>query len=110
MFNKLNIFLFLELIPPNAIILFREFLAIKLTDGLYEEANKGYLMTYMDDFQIKTNLPTILHQGDMMASKLEYEAWKHNYVGSTEEKVAKGDAVELSDKQKDVFKDLFGSN
>jgi hypothetical protein len=85
-----------------------EFLAIKLTDGLYEEANKGYLMSYMDDFQLKTNLPHILHQGDMMASKLEYEHWKHNYVGSVDEKITKGDAVELSTKQKDVFKDLFG--
>ena len=88
----------------------QEFLAIKLTDGLYEEANKSYLMTYMDEFQLKTNLPTILHQGDMMASKLEYEAWKHNYVGSSDEKVAKGEAVELSDNQKDVFKELFGGS
>ena len=88
----------------------QEFLAIKLTDGLYEEANKGYLMSYSDDFQLKTNLPIILHQGDMMASRLEYEEWKFGYVGSKEEKVSKGEAVELSDKQKDVFKDLFGSN
>jgi len=65
-------------------------------------------MSYLDDFQLKTNLPTILHQGDMMASKLEYEEWKYNYVGSTEEKVAKGEAVELNNAQKDVFKDLFG--
>ena len=88
----------------------QEFLAIKLTDGLYEEANKGYLMSYSDDFQLKTNLPIILHQGDMMASRLEYEEWKFGYVGSADEKVAKGEAVELSDNQKDVFKELFGGS
>ena len=85
----------------------QEFLAIKLTDGLYEEANKGYLMTYMDDFQLKTNLPTILHQGDMMASKLEYEEWKYNH--SSEDYVTKAKKKEqLSDSQSKVFNDLFG--
>ena len=85
----------------------QEFLAIKLTDGLYEEANKGYLMTYMDDFQLKTNLPTILHQGDMMASKLEYEEWKYNH--SSEDYVTKAKRKEqLSDSQSKVFNDLFG--
>ena len=86
----------------------QEFLAIKLTDGLYEEANKGYLMTYMDDFQLKTNLPTILHQGDMMASKLEYEEWKYNH--SSEDYVTKAKKKEeLTDSQSKVFNDLFGS-
>ena len=64
-----------------------EFLAIKLTDGLYEDANKSYLMTYSDDFQLKTNLPHILHQGDMMASRTEYEDWKYNH--SNEDYVTK---------------------
>ena len=85
-----------------------EFLAIKLTDGLYEEGNKGYLMSYMDDFQLKTNLPTILHQGDMMASKLEYEEWKYNtsdedYTPTVSKK------EELNDSQSKVFNELFGS-
>ena len=87
-----------------------EYLGLRLTDGLYEEANKGYLMSYSDDFQLKTNLPIILHQGDMMASRLEYEEWKFGYVGSKEHKVTKGEAVELSDNQKDVFKELFGGS
>jgi hypothetical protein len=48
-----------------------EFLAIKLHDGLYEEANKSYYITYSADSEIKSNLPYILHQADLMASRVE---------------------------------------
>lgn len=48
-----------------------EYLTIKLHDGLYEEANKPYYMTYNSDFEIKSNLPYILHQADLMASRVE---------------------------------------
>lgn len=49
----------------------REFLAIKLHDGLYEEANKSYYITYNSEFEIQSNLPYILHQADLMASRVE---------------------------------------
>lgn len=48
-----------------------EFLAIKLHDGLYEEANKSYYMTYNKDTELKSNITYILHQADLMASKVE---------------------------------------
>lgn len=47
-----------------------EFLAIKLHDGLYEEANKPYYMTN-SEHQIKSNLPYILHQADLTATRME---------------------------------------
>jgi hypothetical protein len=49
----------------------KEFLAIKLHDGLYEESNKSYYITYNSDYEIKSNLPYILHQADLMASRVE---------------------------------------
>lgn len=49
----------------------KEYLAIKLHDGLYEEANKAYYVTYNADFEIKSNLIYILHQADLMASRVE---------------------------------------
>lgn len=49
----------------------REFLAIKLHDGLYEESNKSYYITYNPDYEIKSNLPYVLHQADLMASRVE---------------------------------------
>jgi len=48
-----------------------EFLAIKLHDGLYEESNKSYYITYSPEAEIKSNLPYVLHQADLMASRVE---------------------------------------
>lgn len=48
-----------------------EYLAIKLHDGLYEEGNKPYFMTFNKDTELKSNIVYILHQADLMASKVE---------------------------------------
>jgi len=48
-----------------------EFLAIKLHDGLYEEANKAYYITYNKDTELRSNIAYILHQADLMASRIE---------------------------------------
>lgn len=47
-----------------------EFLAIKLHDGLYEEANSAYYKA-SSEFQIKSNIVYVLHQADLTASKIE---------------------------------------
>lgn len=47
-----------------------EFLAIKLHDGLYEEANKSYYMSSADH-SIKSNLPFVIHQADLTATRIE---------------------------------------
>lgn len=48
-----------------------EYLAIRLHDGLYEEANKQYYITYNKDTELRSNIAYILHQADLMASKIE---------------------------------------
>jgi len=48
-----------------------EFLAIKLHDGLYEEGNKPYYITFSEDVSIKSNLPYIIHHADLAASRIE---------------------------------------
>jgi hypothetical protein len=48
-----------------------EYLAIKLHDGLYEESNKPYYITYNKDTELRSNIAYILHQADLMASKIE---------------------------------------
>lgn len=48
-----------------------EYFAIKLHDGMYEEANKPYFLTHSHEFAIKTNLVHVLHQADFLASKIE---------------------------------------
>jgi len=50
-----------------------EYLGIKLHDGLYDEANKSYLVSYQPESRLRTTLPIILHQADMLASRVEWE-------------------------------------
>ncbi len=58
-----------------------EFLGIRIHDGMYEEANKPYLVSFNPDSRLRSNLPLILHQADMMASRVEWERWKHGSNG-----------------------------
>ena len=50
-----------------------EYLGIKLTDGLYDKANESYYISYLEENQLTWNLPHIVHQADMMASRIENE-------------------------------------
>jgi len=111
-----------------------EYLALRLTDGMYEDANKGYLMGFGEGKNLKTNLPLILHQADMMATRLEkerymfskdsnidYEEILHPEIKEEREEKEK-ESVEnikkaiseektpdiLSEKSKDLFNELFG--
>lgn len=54
----------------------REFLAIKLHDGLYDDVNKPYYISFNPDSKLRTNLVYILHNADFLASKIEYDTWK----------------------------------
>lgn len=48
----------------------KEWLAIKLSDGMYDDSNKSYLMNY-SPYSMKTNLPNIIHWADHMSSRVE---------------------------------------
>ena len=57
-----------------------EYQAIKIHDGMYDEANKPYFVARSPQAKLKTNLPVILHHADHMASIIEYERWKSGKV------------------------------
>jgi hypothetical protein len=52
---------------------FNEMIAIQTHDGLYDEANKKYLLSFMPEQKPRTSLPFILHQADLMAARIEFE-------------------------------------
>ena len=52
---------------------FNEMLAIQTHDGLYDDANKKYLFSYMPEQKPRTSLPFILHQADLMSARIEFE-------------------------------------
>lgn len=57
---------------------FNEMIAIQTHDGLYDEGNKKYLMTYLPETKPRSNIVFILHQADLMASRIEFE---HDWSG-----------------------------
>jgi hypothetical protein len=54
-----------------------EYQAIKIHDGMYDDANKPYFVARSAQAKLKTNLPVILHHADHMASQIEYETWRN---------------------------------
>jgi len=86
-----------------------EFIGMRLADGLYEEANKGYYMNWSKDNQLSTNLAYILHQADMMASKIEYDQWARGDHDLKVDKVKEEKKkTEQSKAANQAFKELFG--
>ena len=86
-----------------------EYLGLRLTDGMYEEANKSYYISYQKERQLKSNIAYILHQADMMASKIENDFWKR---GDYAIKEVKKEEVKVKTEQStaanQAFKELFG--
>ena len=87
----------------------KEYIGLRLTDGMYEEANKSYYVSYSPGRSLKTNIAFILHQADMMATKIEFDEWKRGYTVKVEEKKEVVEKkTEQSKKANQAFKELFG--
>jgi hypothetical protein len=56
-----------------------EWITIKIHEGLYEESNSSYLKVMTENSILKSNLPHLMHQADVIATRIEYEQWKHIY-------------------------------
>ena len=52
---------------------FNEMITIQTHDGLYDEANKKYLISFIPGQKPRTSLPYIVHQADLMAARIEFE-------------------------------------
>jgi len=64
----------LHLLISNGILPTKnETLAIKLHDGLYDEANKSYLITFNPETKPRTSLIYVVHQADLLAARIEFE-------------------------------------
>ena len=95
-----------------------EYIGLRLTDGMYEDANKTYYMNYNPDWSLKSNIAYILHQADMMATHIEGDEWNRldeeaNVKVATNMKKAvetskNDDSDRLKSKSQDLFEELFG--
>jgi hypothetical protein len=61
----------------------KEYLGIKLHDGLYEEPNKSYLVSYQPEARLRSYLPLLVHQADMLAARVE---WEREWYGKFDNK------------------------
>ena len=98
-----------------------EYIGLRLTDGMYEEANKNYYVGYQPSRALKSNIAYVLHQADMMATHIEYDVWKYGEVkdkekvnksvGNIKEAVkteVENKVINTGDNAKDLFDELFG--
>ena len=58
------------------VLTWKETLAIRLADGLYDESAEFYLKTYDPEKGLKTNLPRIIHVADYLACNAENDIYK----------------------------------
>ena len=88
----------------------KEYIGIKLTDGLYDEANTAYLKSYNPDYNLRSNMAYILHQADMMATHIEFDQWQRSddtVIVNTKVPKTKQEQ-ETVDNMKSKFDELFG--
>ena len=94
-----------------------EWLGIKLTDGLYDDGNREYYIQFQETKALKTSLPYVMHQADVMAARFENERWLKLRQVNSSGTVSKNLGGRPSKKQKikDIklpdkvdFKSIFG--
>jgi hypothetical protein len=57
-----------------------EFQAIRIHDGLYDEANRAYFVSRSPDSKLRTPMAIILHHADHMAARIEYDKWASTHT------------------------------
>jgi len=107
----------------------KETLAIKVSDGLYDEANTYYMKVFDASRSLKNHMPYIIHWADHMATQAEFDEWKREDEDNKEEmesrlsniknisigkkekkpKQKHNDKV-MESKHQDLFDELFGDN
>ena len=95
-----------------------EYQAIKIHDGMYDDANKPYYVARSAQAKLKTNMPIILHHADHMAAQIEFERWRNRDAATPKpvvekSKVTKSNGLKnLAENNPDVEKtltDIFGA-
>ena len=95
------------LLSNNILVSKNEWLAIKLHDGLYDDANKPYLMSWSPETKPRTSLIYIIHQADLMAARIEFEKeWNPKLKGEVKKKT---DNFKVTEKKPTIKTKALGS-
>ena len=88
----------------------KEWLGIRLHDGVFDKANEAYFFSNMESSRMNTNIVNILHSADFLASKVEYDMWKQSGGTATPQvqktKSSTGKAVKASEGLSNMLKNL----
>ena len=88
----------------------KEFLAIRLHDGVFDKANEAYFFSNVESSRQKTSIISVLHSADFLASKVEYDMWKANGGTSKPQRpkttTSTGRAVKSSEGLSNILKNL----
>lgn len=87
-----------------------EYLGIKLHDGLYDETNKPYLVSFQPESRLRTSLPFILHQADLLASRVEWERDWLPKLSNPQTSTPKQAKISTEDAKKKAMANLGKSN
>lgn len=88
---------------------FNEMVAIQIHDGLYDEANKKYLVGFLPEQKPRTCMPYILHQADIMAARIEFELEHIELLSPTKNQQEKKEAFKLEVKKTPIKQKVLGS-
>ena len=93
----------------NIPVTINEWIAIKSHDGLYDDANKAYFISYDPGSKMKTHFPILLHHADMAAARIEYETWARTKVGAKQPTKRENPLAEKANAEelKNIFGNLF---
>ena len=97
----------------------QEWIGIKCSDGMYDDANIQYFKTFKPEHAFESALPYIIHWADHMATVTEKSQWKHQEdvktekvnksVGNIKQAVKTEVETKLTgESPKDLFDELFG--
>jgi len=88
---------------------FNEMIAILIHDGLYDEANKKYLVGFLPEQKPRTCMPYILHQADIMAARIEFEVEHIDLLSPNTIQQEKKEAFKLEVKKTPIKQKALGS-
>jgi len=80
---------------------FNEMITIQTHDGLYDEGNKKYLLGFTPGQKPRTSLPYIVHQGDLMEARIEFEReWLDKFKDKPKEGLVEKKSISKTTKNK----------
>lgn len=88
---------------------FNEMVSIQIHDGLYDEANKKYLVGFLPEQKPRTCMPFILHQADIMAARIEFEMEHSELLSYNLIQQEKKEAFKLEVKKTPIKQKVLGS-